>query len=91
MNRAELIDALAARSETSKAAADKMLTELLGIISETLAAGDKLNLVGFGSFAVAEIAARTGRNPKTGESMAIPASKKAKFTAGAALKARING
>lgn len=91
MNRAELIDALAARSDVSKATADKVLAELLGVIGDTLAAGDKLTLVGFGSFSVGNNAARTGRNPKTGESMAIPASKKPKFTPGATLKAKVNG
>lgn len=91
MNRAELIDALAARSEVSKATADKVLTELLAVIGETLVAGDKLTLVGFGSFSVGNNAARTGRNPKTGETMAIPASKKPKFTPGATLKAKVNG
>lgn len=90
MNRAELIDALAARSGLTKATADKVLAELLEIIGETLAAGDKLTLVGFGSFSVGTNAARMGRNPKTGEAMAIPASKKPKFTAGATLKAKVN-
>lgn len=90
MNRAELIDVVATRSGVTKATADKMLAELLDVIGETLAAGDKLTLVGFGSFSVGVNSARMGRNPKTGEAMAIPASKKPKFTPGATLKAKVN-
>lgn len=89
MNRAELIEALATRSGVTKVTTDKVVAELLDIIGDTLAAGDKLTLVGFGAFSVGTNAARTGRNPKTGEAMAIPASKKPKFTPGATLKAKV--
>ncbi|WP_269746043.1 HU family DNA-binding protein [Nitrosospira sp. NpAV] len=90
MNRKELIDALAAKTGSSKADADRALGALLDIISDTLKKGDSLSLVGFGSFEVRKRAARTGRNPKTGEALKIKASKAPAFKAGATLKAAVN-
>ncbi len=90
MNKTELIDALAAKCDLSKAAAGRAVDGLVDIITETLAKGDTINLIGFGSFSVGERAARTGRNPKTGEELQIAASKAPKFTAGAKLKAAVN-
>lgn len=91
MNKTELIDALAAKCDLSKAAAGRAVDGLTEIITETLAKGDSLTLVGFGSFSVGARAARTGRNPQTGAALKIPASKTPKFSAGAKLKAAVNG
>ena len=90
MNRKDLIDALAAKTDSSKADADRAISALLEIISDTLKKGDSLSLVGFGSFEVRKRAARTGRNPKTGEELKIKASKVPAFKAGATLKAAVN-
>lgn len=91
MNRKELIDALATKTGSTKADTDRVLSALLEIISGTLEKGDSLSLVGFGSFEVRKRAARTGRNPKTGEELKIKASKVPAFKAGATLKAAVNG
>jgi len=91
MNKTELIDALAAKSDISKAAAAKAVDGLLEVITQALVAGDSVNIVGFGAFSVGARAARTGRNPKTGETLQIAAAKAPKFTAGAKLKAAVNG
>ena len=91
MNRKELIDALATRTNSSKADAERALGALLDIISDTLKTGDSISLVGFGTFEVRSRAARTGRNPKTGEELKIGASKVPAFKAGAVLKAAVNG
>lgn len=90
MNRKELIDALATNTDSTKADADRALSALLDIISDTLKKGESLSLVGFGSFEVRKRAARTGRNPKTGEELKIKASKVPAFKAGATLKAAVN-
>ena len=90
MNRKELIDALATKTDSSKADADRALSALLEIISDTLKKGDSLSLVGFGTFEVRKRAARTGRNPKTGEELKIKASKAPAFKPGATLKAAVN-
>ena len=87
MNRTELISELAEKAEISKKDAEKTLTAFTNIIKDTLVGGDKVAISGFGTFEVAERAARTGRNPKTGESLEIAASKSPKFKAGKALKA----
>ena len=71
MNKTELINAVAAKAEISKKDAEKALTAVLGSIEEALKAGDKVQLIGFGTFEVKERAARTGHNPKTGESMGV--------------------
>ena len=90
MNRKELIDALATKTGASKADADRALGALLEIISDTLKKGESLSLVGFGSFEVRKRAARTGRNPKTGEELKIEASRVPAFKPGATLKAAVN-
>ena len=91
MNKSELIDALAMRCDLSKADAARAVEGLTGIVTDVLVAGDTLSLVGFGNFTVSERAARVGRNPKTGAELTIAASKTAKFSVGAKLKAAING
>jgi DNA-binding protein HU-beta len=91
MNRKELVDALAAKTESTKADAERAIAGLIDIISDTLKKGDSISLVGFGSFEVRKRAARTGRNPKTGEELKIKASKVPAFKAGATLKATVNG
>ena len=89
MNKTELINAVAAKAEISKKDAEKALTAVLGSIEDALKAGDKVQLIGFGTFEVKERAARTGHNPKTGESIEIAAAKVPSFKAGAALKSAI--
>lgn len=91
MNRKELIDALADKTESTKADAERAVAGLIDIISATLKKGDSLTLVGFGTFEVRKRAARTGRNPKTGEALKIKAAKVPAFKAGATLKATVNG
>lgn len=90
MNKTELIDALAAKCDLSKASAGRAVDGLMEIITETLVKGDTVSLIGFGTFGVGERAARTGRNPKTGAALKIAASKSPKFSAGAKLKAAVN-
>ncbi len=91
MNRKELIGALATKTGSSKADADRSIGALIEIISATLKKGDSVALVGFGTFEVRKRAARTGRNPATGEALKIKASKAPAFKAGATLKAAVNG
>lgn len=91
MNRTELVDALAKKTGNSKAGADRALGAFIEIVTGTLKKGDKLALVGFGTFEVRKRAARTGRNPKTGAELKIKASKQPAFKAGATLKAVVNG
>jgi len=91
MNRKELVDALATQTDSTKVAAERAVGALIDIISDTLKKGDSLTLVGFGTFEVRKRAARTGRNPKTGEELKIKASKVPAFKAGATLKATVNG
>ena len=91
MNKKELVDVMAAKTDSSGAAADRAVDALVEIISDTLKKGDSLTLPRFGTFEVRERAARTGRNPKTGEELKIAASKVAAFKPGAALKAAVNG
>lgn len=90
MNKSELIEAMAAKADITKSAAGDALEGMLEAITTTLKKGDSLALVGFGTFSVSERAARTGRNPRTGESIEIKASKNAKFKAGKALKDALN-
>jgi DNA-binding protein HU-beta len=90
MNRKELIDALATSTGSSKADADRAIGALLDIIADTLKKGESLSLVGFGTFEVRSRAARTGRNPKTGEELKIKAATVPAFKAGATLKATVN-
>jgi DNA-binding protein HU-beta len=91
MNRKELIDALADRTECTKADADRSIGALLEIITESMKEGETLTLLGFGTFEVRSRAARIGRNPKTGETLKIKATKVPAFKAGAGLKAAVNG
>ncbi|WP_295581284.1 HU family DNA-binding protein [uncultured Oscillibacter sp.] len=86
MNKAELINAVAATAEVSKKDAEAVITATLDAITGALKEGDKVQLVGFGSFEVKKRAARTGRNPKTKEPIEIPASVVPLFKAGKALK-----
>ncbi|MBU2567083.1 HU family DNA-binding protein, partial [Patescibacteria group bacterium] len=81
MNRKELIEALATKTESTKADAERNVGALIDIISGTLKKGDSLSLVGFGTFEVRKRAARTGRNPKTGEALKIKAAKVPAFKA----------
>ena len=91
MNKKELADAMAAKIGSSGATAHRAVNALVEIISDTLKKGDSLTLPGFGTFEVRDRAARTGRNPKTGEELKIAASRVAAFKPGAALKAAVNG
>ena len=90
MNKTELVNVVAAEAAVSKKDAEAAVTATLNAIAEALKAGDKVQLLGFGTFEVKEVAAREGRNPKTGESIKIPASKKAAFTASKLLKDQLN-
>ena len=91
MNKAELVEALAGKLGGSKADATKTLDAVLDLLKDTLAKGEEIKLPGFGSFEVAETAERTGRNPRTGEEIKIPAGKTPKFKAGAELKRAVAG
>ena len=86
MNKAELVAAIAAKTELSKKDSEKALKAFIDVVAEELKKGEKVQLVGFGTFEVAKRAAREGRNPQTGKSMKIAASKAPKFKAGKALK-----
>ncbi|MBK8186311.1 MAG: HU family DNA-binding protein [Cellvibrio sp.] len=90
MNKTELIEAIAASADIPKTTAGKALDAVMESITNALKSGDSVVLVGFGTFAVKERAARTGRNPKTREEIAIPASKVPGFKAGKALKDAVN-
>lgn len=90
MNKSELIDAVAASADIPKATASRALDAVIETITATMKAGDAVTLIGFGTFAVTDRPARTGRNPQTGASMEIAASKKPGFKAGKALKEALN-
>ncbi|MCI8326714.1 MAG: HU family DNA-binding protein [Lachnospiraceae bacterium] len=90
MNKAELVAAVADKAGLSKKDAETTLKAFTDVIAEELKKGEKVQLVGFGTFEVSERAERTGRNPQTGKEMVIPASKSPKFKAGKALKDMIN-
>ena len=90
MNKTELIAAVAEQAELSKKDAEKAVKAFTDVIAAELKKGEKVQLVGFGSFEVSERAAREGRNPQTGKSMKIKASKNARFKAGKALKDSLN-
>jgi len=91
MNRKELVEALAAKTNSTKADAERAVAGLIDVVSATLKKGDSVTLVGFGTFEVRKRAARTGRNPKTGAELKIKAAKVPAFKAGATLKALVNG
>ena len=90
MNKTELVAAMAEKTELSKKDAEKALKAFTDDVAEELKKGEKVQLVGFGTFEVAEREAREGRNPRTGETMTIAASKSPKFKAGKALKDSLN-
>jgi DNA-binding protein HU-beta len=90
MNKAELIDAVAEGTGLSRADAEKTTNAVLDSIIDALRKGDQVSLVGFGNFSVRERAARTGRNPQTGETIQIKASKSPGFKAGKAFKDAVN-
>ena len=90
MNKTELIAAVAAAANVTKKEAETVLKAFTDVVTEELKNDGKVQLVGFGTFEVGERAAREGRNPKTGETMTIAASKAPKFKAGKALKDAIN-
>ena len=91
MNKTELIAAVAEKAEISKKDAEKAVKAFTDAVAEELAKGGKVQLVGFGNFEVSERPAREGRNPRTGETMTIAASKTPKFKAGKALKDAVSG
>lgn len=91
MNKAELIAAIAAKTGETKKTAEKLVNAFVETVTEALTEGDKVQLVGFGSFEVRKRAARKGRNPQTKEEIKIPASKAPVFKAGKALKDLVNG
>ncbi len=90
MNKTELIAAIAEQAEISKKDAEKAMKAFSDVITDELKKGEKVQLVGFGTFEVSERAAREGRNPQTGETMTIAASKSPKFKPGKALKDAVN-
>ncbi len=85
MNKAELISAIANEANLTKADAKKALEAFINVTGETLKGGDKITLVGFGTFSILDRAARTGRNPRTGQNIKIEAKKSVRFKAGAEL------
>jgi DNA-binding protein HU-beta len=89
MNKGELVDAVADKASVTKKQADAVLTAALEAIVEAVSSGDKVTLVGFGSFERRERKAREGRNPKTGDKMAIPATKVPAFSAGKLFKEKV--
>lgn len=90
MNKAELIDAIAANAKMSKSDSNRALDSAIAAITKALKKGDKVSLVGFGTFSVTKRAARAGRNPQTGKAIQIKAKKVAKFKAGSDLAAAVN-
>ena len=91
VNKNELISDVADRSGLSKVDAAKAIDGMISSIESALKSGDDVRIVGFGTFSVSNRAATTGRNPRTGEAISIPASKQPKFKAGSPLKAAVNG
>lgn len=90
MNKTELVSAMAEQAELSKKDAEKALKAFTDVVTEELQKGEKVQLVGFGTFEVSERAAREGRNPQTGDVMQIAASKAPKFKAGKSFKDLVN-
>ena len=90
MNKTELVAAIAEKAELSKKDSEKALKAFIDVVTDELKAGEKIQLVGFGTFEVAERAAREGINPSTKQPMSIPASKAPKFKAGRGLKDAVN-
>ena len=90
MTKADLIESLATKLDFQKSMAERIVNTVFDDIEVALKKGDKVNISGFGTFAVSDRKARQGRNPKTGETIEIPASKSAKFKAGKNLKDKLN-
>ncbi len=90
MNKTELVAAVAEQADISKKDAEKVLKAFVDVVTEEMKKGEKVQLVGFGTFEVSERAAREGRNPQTGKTMKIEARKAPKFKAGKALKDAVN-
>ena len=90
MNKTELVAAVAEQADISKKDAEKVLKAIVDVVTEEMKKGEKVQLVGFGTFEVSERAAREGRNPQTGKTMKIEACKAPKFKAGKALKDAVN-
>lgn len=89
MNKSELVEVAAKEAGISKAAADKALSAIIGAVVSTVSKGESVTLVGFGTFKSAQRAARTGKNPKTGAALKIPATTVPKFTAGSGFKTAV--
>ena len=91
MTKSDLIERLSGKAEVTRPRAEELLDFLLNDVTEALKKGEKVNISGFGTFTVSNRKARTGRNPKTGEPIEIPASRSAKFKAGKTLKEALGG
>ena len=91
MNKGELVEAIASQTNVTKKQADEILTATMDTIIDTVSSGDKISLVGFGSFEPRARAARDGRNPQTGKKLKIPATTVPAFSAGKAFKERVKG
>ena len=90
MNKTQFVDAVAQKAGITKKEAEAAVNAMTAVVADTLKAGDKVQLIGFGTFEVKTRAARSGRNPKTGETIEIAASKTPAFTAGKAFKDAVN-
>ena len=90
MNKTDLVNVVAANTQIAKKDVDAVLAATFAAVADALKSGDKVQLIGFGNFEVKEVAAHEGRNPKTGEAIQIPASKKPSFTASKVLKDQVN-
>ena len=90
MNKTDLVNVVAANTQVAKKDVDAVLAATFAAVADALKSGDKVQLIGFGNFEVKEVAAHEGRNPKTGETIQIPASKKPSFTASKVLKEQVN-
>lgn len=90
MNKTELVDAIVEKTGLTKKQADEAVKAFTGVVTDTLADGDKVQIIGFGTFEVSDIAERKGKNPKTGESITISAHKSPRFKAGKRLKDAVN-
>lgn len=90
MNKAELVDEISKETGLTKKDSEAALKSFIGVVSKELSKGDDVQIIGFGTFSVGERAARSGRNPKTGETIKIAASKSPKFKPGKALKDAVN-
>jgi DNA-binding protein HU-beta len=90
MNKSELIDAVASKAGISKSEANETIDAFFEVLTTAVKSGDKVSWPGFGSFSTSQSAARTGRNPQTGEAVKIAASTRMKFTASSALKGELN-